>query len=78
MSRSIRNHESFFVLQTQSYGGFITTHVIGLGSGTFKCGIAVALCVDQRYYGKESVKMFFVFFCINEYNCLRVEPPYSN
>ncbi|CAH1249361.1 DPP4 [Branchiostoma lanceolatum] len=33
-----------------SYGGFVTSHVIGRGSDVFKCGIAVAPVTDYLYY----------------------------
>ena len=36
----------------QSYGGFLTSSVIGQGTEAFKCGLAVAPVTDWRYYGK--------------------------
>jgi len=35
----------------QSYGGFATSHALGLGTDVLKCGIAVAPLTDWRYYG---------------------------
>ena len=35
----------------QSYGGFLTSAVLGRGSGVFDCGMAVAPVTDWRYYG---------------------------
>ena len=36
----------------QSYGGFLTSYVLGVNSGVFKVGMAVAPVTDWRYYGK--------------------------
>ncbi|XP_052812191.1 dipeptidyl peptidase 4-like isoform X2 [Mya arenaria] len=33
-----------------SYGGFLTSMVLGQGTGTFDCGMAVAPVTDYRYY----------------------------
>nr|XP_002130673.1 dipeptidyl peptidase 4 [Ciona intestinalis] len=33
-----------------SYGGFATSHALGLNTGILKCGMAVAPLVDWRYY----------------------------
>ncbi|POI33976.1 hypothetical protein CIB84_002272, partial [Bambusicola thoracicus] len=35
-----------------SYGGYVTSMVLGSGSGVFKCGIAVAPVSRWQYYGK--------------------------
>ena len=35
----------------QSYGGFLTSYVLGQNSNVFKVGIAVAPVTDWRYYG---------------------------
>lgn len=35
----------------QSYGGYITSMVLGAGSGVFKCGMAVAPVSKWEYYG---------------------------
>lgn len=37
---------------TQSYGGYVTSMVLGAGSGVFKCGMAVAPVSKWEYYGK--------------------------
>ena len=37
----------------QSYGGFVTTHVLGNEQqDVFSCGVAVAPVTDWRYYGR--------------------------
>lgn len=36
----------------QSYGGFLTSYVLGVNSGVFKVGMAVAPVTDWRYYGE--------------------------
>lgn len=36
----------------QSYGGYVTSMVLGAGSGVFKCGMAVAPVSKWEYYGK--------------------------
>ena len=36
----------------QSYGGFVTSHVLGDTHIMVPCGIAVAPVTDWRYYGK--------------------------
>lgn len=35
----------------QSYGGYVTSMVLGAGSGVFKCGMAVAPVSKWEYYG---------------------------
>uniref|UniRef100_A0A671T5T1 Dipeptidyl peptidase 4-like n=1 Tax=Sinocyclocheilus anshuiensis TaxID=1608454 RepID=A0A671T5T1_9TELE len=40
-----------------SYGGYVTSMVLGAGSGVFKCGMAVAPVSKWNYYG-----MFYVFW----------------
>lgn len=35
----------------QSYGGYVTSMVLGSGSGVFKCGMAVAPVSKWEYYG---------------------------
>uniref|UniRef100_A0A8C9G2X0 Dipeptidyl peptidase 4 n=1 Tax=Pavo cristatus TaxID=9049 RepID=A0A8C9G2X0_PAVCR len=39
-----------------SYGGYVTSMVLGSGSGVFKCGIAVAPVSRWQYYGIVSCK----------------------
>lgn len=51
----------------QSYGGFLTTSVIGRGTEAFKCGLAVAPVTDWRYYGQclcnlDTINISYRFF----------------
>lgn len=39
------------VYLSQSYGGYVTSMVLGSGSGVFKCGMAVAPVSKWEYYG---------------------------
>jgi len=39
------------VFAIQSYGGYVTSMVLGAGSGVFKCGMAVAPVSKWEYYG---------------------------
>ncbi len=39
------------VFVVQSYGGYVTSMVLGAGSGVFKCGMAVAPVSKWEYYG---------------------------
>lgn len=39
------------MFSSQSYGGYVTSMVLGSGSGVFKCGIAVAPVSRWQYYG---------------------------
>ncbi|NWU79985.1 DPP4 peptidase, partial [Onychorhynchus coronatus] len=45
-----------------SYGGYVTSMVLGSGSGVFKCGIAVAPVSHWQYYDSN----FGVFFLITD------------
>lgn len=47
----------------QSYGGYVTSMVLGAGSGVFKCGMAVAPVSKWNYYGMfyRSEPSFFFF-----------------
>lgn len=47
-NRSVCN--ALFLMQ--SYGGYVTSMVLGAGSGVFKCGMAVAPVSKWEYYGK--------------------------
>lgn len=39
-------------MMLQSYGGFVTLHVLGEeDDDTFRCGIAVSPITDWKYYG---------------------------
>ncbi|NXV25960.1 DPP4 peptidase, partial [Rissa tridactyla] len=44
-----------------SYGGYVTSMVLGSGSGVFKCGIAVAPVSRWQYYDSGFVVCLFVF-----------------
>uniref|UniRef100_A0A4W4FP84 Uncharacterized protein n=1 Tax=Electrophorus electricus TaxID=8005 RepID=A0A4W4FP84_ELEEL len=39
-----------------SYGGYVTSMVLGAGSGVFKCGMAVAPVSKWEYYGMDKFK----------------------
>lgn len=41
----------FTLCVLQSYGGYVTSMVLGAGTGLFKCGIAVAPVAKWEYYG---------------------------
>lgn len=41
----------------QSYGGYVTSMVLGAGTGVFRCGMAVAPVSKWEYYGKEVYSM---------------------
>ncbi|RXN32000.1 dipeptidyl peptidase 4-like protein [Labeo rohita] len=41
-----------------SYGGYVTSMVLGSGSGLFKCGIAVAPVAKWEYYGKMMTRIY--------------------
>lgn len=43
--------KELFVSLEQSYGGYVTSMVLGSGSGVFKCGMAVAPVSKWTYYG---------------------------
>ena len=44
--------QTFSCLLMQSYGGFLASFVLGVNSGVFKVGLAVAPVTDWRYYGE--------------------------
>ncbi|NXN69773.1 DPP4 peptidase, partial [Himantopus himantopus] len=44
-----------------SYGGYVTSMVLGSGSGVFKCGIAVAPVSRWQYYDSGSGLLLFFF-----------------
>ena len=46
------NWTTIFISVVQSYGGFLTSYVLGVNSGVFKAGMAVAPVTDWRYYGE--------------------------
>ncbi|KAI8496386.1 hypothetical protein Bbelb_256850 [Branchiostoma belcheri] len=47
-----------------SYGGFVTSHVIGRGSDVFKCGIAVAPVTDYLYYVDDDQRTSHQVLCV--------------
>uniref|UniRef100_A0A8C1Q7H8 Dipeptidyl-peptidase 4 n=1 Tax=Cyprinus carpio TaxID=7962 RepID=A0A8C1Q7H8_CYPCA len=56
LGHCISNH--VFVLQ--SYGGYVTSMVLGAGSGVFKCGMAVAPVSKWEYYDSIYTERYMV------------------
>lgn len=54
LMKCMENTEYFTLVNSnlfQSYGGYVTSMVLGAGSGVFKCGMAVAPVSKWEYYG---------------------------